>query len=390
MVGLGVRWRVLSCSLRRRTAPVTLSSLYRPLWLCLFAWACATGGASPDAGPRPDIGSADECGDPGQLCCARTPRCDNTVCGAEGQCCAVVGVGDCTDDEECCGDLECVGGGCCVRAGEACGSAIDCCNNGLCLGGICFDEADLCGELRGRCCPGGACRAGLECEQGTCVPCGAEGDACCRAGDPCQGMAVCVEGTCRAPVACGGLDESCCEGDACAGSLVCSGGLCVEPRDLCDFAACESCAEAVGRGCGFCEDSGECVAGSETGPASGRCETWRFGAASCPRPDPCPALAACGSCAGEGRCGWCASTESCAQGTAAGPSTGSCPDWRWTTASCEPDSCGLNGACGPCTSDFSFVCGWCGTAARCRRGTSAGPLDESCPSADWAWLPDDC
>ncbi|MCE9668029.1 hypothetical protein LY474_09415 [Myxococcus stipitatus] len=73
-----------------------------------------------------------------------------------------------------------------------------------------------------------SCNPGLQCRDGACLPCGAEGSGCCVSGvtTSCSGSLVCVMESggefCRD---CGDVGEACCDS---SGSQVCNaGGTCV-------------------------------------------------------------------------------------------------------------------------------------------------------------------
>src|SRR5437588_8567945 len=74
-----------------------------------------------------------------------------------------------------------------------------------------------CGGLGAKCCPDTTCKSGGSCNGGTCVQCGAPGQACC--GGQCGAGSACANGLCAS---CGGAGQPCCSGNACG-----NGGCCV-------------------------------------------------------------------------------------------------------------------------------------------------------------------
>jgi len=87
--------------------------------------------------------------------------------------------------------------------------------------------------------------------------------------------------------------------------------------------------------CGWCEGSGECLTGGSSGPSTGSCTDWRYYSASCTAPDPCQTAAfECGACTAMSACGWCESSGECQTGTSSGPTSTFCSDWRYTSSVC--------------------------------------------------------
>ena len=130
---------------------------------------------------------------------------------------------------------------------------------------------------------------------------------------------------------------------------------------------------------------------------------------------PCSSRGGCASCADGTQCGWCSTTGGCFDGTASGPTQGTCPNWQWTADQCGLPDAGSDGggteggddggagndagsdaavdpcnteanACGTCT--LLPVCGWCADDGTCRTGTNTGPTGSSCSS--WAWVQPSC
>jgi hypothetical protein len=143
---------------------------------------------------------------------------------------------------------------------------------------------------------------------------------------------------------CGGDDTGCtpnCAGRECGWDPACgtqSCGTCPADRPNCNAAAglCSagSCTpNCGGRECGMdpvCGTlpCGNCVSG-EVCTGEGICS------------DPCAPNYSCETCSPVGGCGWCETTWTCMAGTASGPNSGSCGSWRF-----EPSQCGDD--CTPC------------------------------------------
>ena len=69
--------------------------------------------------------------------CCYPLRCQDTSGGGPSTCC-IGGGAPCEGNNECCGDMQCVGGSCACRAeGESCSNLLDCCGALLCEGGVC-------------------------------------------------------------------------------------------------------------------------------------------------------------------------------------------------------------------------------------------------------------
>ncbi|MEM9189780.1 MAG: hypothetical protein AAGF12_11425 [Myxococcota bacterium] len=343
-----------------------------------------------------------DCGDVSQECCTSGRRCESgSICDPSGTCCATTNGAECSGPDDCCGNLDCLGGECCAVTGQACRTASECCGSATCDNNVCTTPSADCGASRQECCTGDSCQDGLECVEDTCVPCGGEGEGCCRGSEPCQDALVCTDGMC-APAGpdCGMEDQDCCTGNACSGTLQCTDGKCVPPPEGCVQTTCGSCTAAPGGNCGWCGASNSCAEGTAAGPSSGSCDSgWEFGAAAdcSTSTDTCPGLtgSGCSACITTdftANCGWCASTNSCARGSASGPSTGSCAEWAWAPSRCMAPmtGCSMNAACDDCLLDFSSpsLCGWCssGGMGRCLPGGTTGSTDGTCSGADWNFL----
>lgn len=165
------------------------------------------------------------------------------------------------------------------------------------------------------------------------------------------------------------------------------------PTDPC--ASSPSCMDCATRlSCGWCGALSRCMTGASSGPTSGACGSgWAFTTTACgggtmTMPDPCAAATDCGACAAMGSCGWCKTTHTCASGTAAGPTGGSCAsaDWAWLRSQCtalSTDGCRSSSSCEGCR--FRSNCGWCDDSNTCHQGTSAGPTDRACSRGNWGW-----
>jgi hypothetical protein len=78
-------------------------------------------------------------------------------------------------------------------------------------------------------------------------------------------------------------------------------------------------------------------------------------------------------------CGWCLSSSTCMSGSSGGPTTGSCPNWKFYKFDCS--DCASRSSCSSCVEQAS--CGWCITDGNgtCLQGSSSGPLSDTC--SDW-------
>ncbi|MDW8245882.1 MAG: hypothetical protein RMJ84_04825 [Sandaracinaceae bacterium] len=160
---------------------------------------------------------------------------------------------------------------------------------------------------------------------------------------------------------------------------------CTGPEDPCADAI--DCATCTARpSCGFCD--GRCQRGTAMGPSSGSCMgRWVWTASECASASDCSRQTDCASCTGSPQCGWCAESGRCTEGTASGPSSGSCTRWNWLPAQCGGDDpCARWMGCRACTSQPQ--CGFCHSDGRCRQGSASGPATGTC--ADWDFTPADC
>lgn len=236
--------------------------------------------------------------------------------------------------------------------GALCAAPGECCLELQCVGGACC-------KPEGAACAGeGECCAPLECAAGTCempVTCGAEGQPCCGAPSECATGLECIAGQC-AP-SCGGDGEACCAGDACEAGLACDAGVCgVPPTDPCALTTCGTCTDAAG--CGWCRDVGRCMAGTTAGPTTGACTGWAWTSDGCP--ETCAAATDCGACTSLSTCGWCATTGSCVISETGVPEMGACADFRYLFEEC---------ACSPVQGGCS-VDTQCCAGLSCRRGVT--------------------
>jgi len=279
--------------------------------------------------------------------------------------------GLCTCDYLACGD-ECCG------PGQGCAEGV-CCDIATCdgLGATCGTPPDGCGGTLecGACGPAEACGDGWTCECAH-VTCG---DACCGMGELCHQGACCSPQTCvtagtdcgAPPDGCGGtLDCGTCGANAtCDGSFVCTcdhvacGDACCAAGELCDGGTCTACVpDCAGAGCG--DDDG--CGGLCQGPCPGDNESCVDGACACAFVD------CAGVCCGEAAVcdqGACCAPETCAT---LGVTCGAPADGCGGTLSCG--TCGADASCGVdyhCECDFT-VCG----DACCPDGASC--VDDAC------------
>ncbi len=133
-------------------------------------------------------GSCIDCGDEGELCCARS-TCDDGFTCSDGRCRR-----ECDDDCARSGLRECVS----ETRYRSCG----------------YHDADSCLDwLTDSCGTWEICRA-----SGSCADCGGDGEPCCS-GSTCIAGHTCSGGTCRFD--CGGSGQPCCADRNCSGDLVC-------------------------------------------------------------------------------------------------------------------------------------------------------------------------
>jgi hypothetical protein len=185
----------------------------------------------------------------------------------------------------------------------------------------------------------------------------------------------------------------------------------------CDATTCSACFAQSGRGlrdgCGWCGElggEGKCESGNTFGPSSGSCDSgcWNFNSMekSCPAPCTGSTCAACVA-SGDGSCGWCETTRTCAHSDAFGKmcvkghgsscansqrclkkkdSTGSCPAVNCADYSKTCADCAAQAGCGWCSTDnkciaggdsFVMLCADCGDAISCYVGSAT---DAKCPA----------
>mmetsp|Transcript_36800 Transcript_36800/g.82949 ORF Transcript_36800/g.82949 Transcript_36800/m.82949 type:complete len:295 (-) Transcript_36800:75-959(-) len=116
------------------------------------------------------------------------------------------------------------------------------------------------------------------------------------------------------------------------------------------------------------------------------CTKWSFQPTECPAVS-CASLRTCMSCLSSpisfqnGQytgCGWCNSTQLCSAGTWLGSSTGACGGSNWTFGT---GRCSCFKGCDNCTQNN---CGWCETTGTCMQGASfAGSMGPILPSVDY-------
>jgi hypothetical protein len=331
------------------------------------------------------------------LCLGDDPDCDvpagGTACGAMTSCAGCNASAGCG---------WCAGAGQCV-AGTQAGPSGGACGDWRWLPSEC-SVSDPCALASG--CDGCVAVAGCGwcATTGTCQNVGA--GACsdwrttagaCGTGDLCGGITTCD--ACSANYACGWCEStwSCVAGTvggpssgACADWRVFTAQCGAGPSDPCASAwTCDSCVATAG--CGFCGDTGQCVTGDLYGPAGGVCSDWRGDGAACgTTSDPCASGSSCDGCiALGGVCGWCADTWTCTAGTSAGPASGDCGEWHWTSVTCSTppaDPCAALAVCADCT--ITNGCGYCSSDGLCRAGTATGPTAGTCDA--WAWNQSSC
>lgn len=368
---------------------------------CAAGLVCTDGTCQPPppcGGPRQPCCDGDTCQE-GLTCVLGLCQTDTTDCGDEGQACC--------EGDTCTGrDLACCGGSCVDTSSDPrnCGSCGNRCE-GTCTGGACDP---VCGGNGQPCCSGERdCARGLECDGGTCRPvgddCGAPRTACagpedcceglsCRASpaDPiccvesggecttssdCCGWMLCEGGTC----ACRSGSETCVTNADCCAGLACVAGRCSTEEDPCaEHSDCHACVDASG--CGWCDATDTCYAGTLMGPSGGvECGDWDWFSLACDNTDVCSTSTDCASCVARATCGWCLSSEECMTGEAGGPTDGSCETWQWTSRDCGSDPCGEETVCRECVARSG--CGWCDSTDSCHVGGMFGPDEGECD--DW-------
>lgn len=361
-----------------------------PLLACLVAgavaWGCAPGTSAGgrDAGVRDAGGDGGRCGNVQAACCPGGGCRAGARCEREA-CCVYPGGLGCSVTEQCCSGFECSGGRCCGPTGEACRRSRDCCDGLVCVAGACEPGSSTCGRAGGACCADDVCAADLVCVGAVCSPCGGPAEACCKPPDACDPGLVCDSGTCAAPAACGHEREPCCRDAACLDGLACQSGTCAATvTRACDVSTCGVC--TVTDGCGYCASTTSCVPGSAVGPTSGTCSSWVWLQPACDAPPPACSGATCDACTLSSGCGWCETSGTCAAGSSSGPGVGTCARWNWLPSECAaPSSCAAAG-CDSCTALPG--CGWCASSGACVLGSGAGPSSGSC--ADYRYYPSQC
>lgn len=165
-----------------------------------------------------------------------------------------------------------------------------------------------------------------------------------------------------------------------------------------------TCAECAGTtGCGYCEATNLCLAGSSSGPYRSSCPaaSWSYSASTCYW-DACSEYStSCSTCSTadpELNCGWCEDSHACMTGSQTGPSstTSLCSAQGWSWESCGPAAeCGMQASCTSCMNVDS--CGWCAATETCTLGSTTGPYSKSaaCPNrwlfdSDWSDVPMVC
>ncbi|KNC54756.1 uncharacterized protein AMSG_01607 [Thecamonas trahens ATCC 50062] len=154
--------------------------------------------------------------------------------------------------------------------------------------------------------------------------------------------------------------------------------------------SCATCTDsAIAQGCMWCGRMESCILLFTYQGVSpyADCFDWVFGANTCPVG--CEQHAECGTCTADPSCGWCPNSGKCVAGDFSGPDNGECGseyagpdvtplDLEWDFVAC---ACAGTSECGACVEDPR--CGWCATTARCHRanGTDVLEWDAVCPEA---------
>jgi hypothetical protein len=107
-------------------------------------------------------------------------------------------------------------------------------------------------------------------------------------------------------------------------------GDCTEPDDCTTGTDCATCTEMYD--CGWCQETSTCVPGGYDGPTGATCGDWRYG--DCDAPPDCTTGTDCASCTAMSICGWCVDTGNCLAGSSTGPTGGACTDWNWYASDC--------------------------------------------------------
>ncbi len=128
----------------------------------------------------------------------------------------------------------------------------------------------------------------------------------------------------------------------------------------------------------------------------GECTAPRENCMNCPRDcgvcDGCNVASTCDTCTPMNNCGWCRNSGHCLTGTTTGPTDRSCTtaQWAWTMNQCAApvDPCNAFTNCNLCAGQAT--CGWCANLNRCLTGTTAGPNNGACRGVDWRPMPATC
>jgi MYXO-CTERM domain-containing protein len=128
---------------------------------------------------------------------------------------------------------------------------------------------------------------------------------------------------------------------------------------------------------------------------AGVCALYPSGGTAPAPVDPCASVSgSCGDCTAQPSCGWCGASSSCREGSASGPTSGTCAsDWAWQASECEggtTDPCArfAAGGCGECTRFEG--CGFCRSSGHCESGTEAESASGACRGNDWVWFEPAC
>jgi sulfatase modifying factor 1 len=324
-------------------------------------------------------GGCTPCGGELQPCCGTT-CIEGLSCMVDGTCRTCEEGGDCLVDGEACmvGSLHCAATATCDDPtprdrGVTCGNAQACDGSGSCV---------ACGADGEACCAGG-CDDGLHCydETNTCFACelGAE----CAPDNPCRlGLTRCADGkaTCDAYVD-APRGQACGEGKACDGSAVCQD--CGGAGQPCCDATCDAglVCSATGKTCTACNEDAACL--SPNGCRSGTTVCDEEGAAQCRQDEDVARAESCGdgkSCDGEGNCVACGHPGEPCCGDSCLASNVCDPDAQTCKACPQGGACLSDDGCDTGTVECSSGQAVCVLSGVATRGTDCGD-DKACDGA---------
>jgi len=121
-------------------------------------------------------------------------------------------------------------------------------------------------------------------------------------------------------------------------------------------------------------------AGEKCEPVPPACDPTKTGDCEKPFMAPskitCDSITHCGPCTMHLHCGWKTKEKKCVEGGAAGPFNGTAAAGDWDYAYCSQDPCSVYQACSACSSDP--MCGWCASTNTCVEGSKSGPWLNKC------------